>query len=46
MNLSEQVGYDLEFPNHFLSLSRGLIKQIETQCKFSEALKKRKGFEK
>ncbi len=46
MNLSEQAGYDLEFPNHSLSLSRSLIKQIETQCKFSEALKKRKGFDK
>lgn len=40
MNLSDRGDYDLYFPTHALTVSRGLIREIETQMELNETIKK------
>lgn len=44
MNLSEAVTYDNQFRTHPLSLSRGMLAQLEAEIEFDQSLKKLKPF--
>jgi hypothetical protein len=46
MNISEKLDYDKDFPNHALSISRKLIRQIEVEIELTQELKKIKKFNK
>lgn len=46
MNKSEEERYDIEFPEHPLSLARNLLQQIESEIEFESSLEKINKFKK